>query len=224
LSTAAERARALRKRHQRERQAVVFGSLVAGLGVLGLGAAAIYTDVLPAPFLNRPFSTPTPADNAWVLPPAPCPPEETLPIAVSNVTVNVLNSSTRAGMAGTTATDLEERGFVVAGTGNADDPKTPLPSEIHFGEAGIAAAYTLAAQLADPVLVLDTREDETVDLLLGDTFPGLIDAASVALDPGSPLIGVAGCVAIEDAVKDAVPGPTPTPTETPATDEAPASG
>ena len=224
MSTPAERARALRKRHQRERQAVVFGSLIAGLGVLGLGAAAIYTDVLPAPFLDRPFSTPTAADDAYSRPPAPCPPEETLPLAVSSITVNVLNSSTRTGIAGTTASELTTRGFVVAGTDNAAGDDIPLPSEIHFGEAGIAAAYTLVGQLADPVLVLDTREDETVDLLLGSTFPGLVDEGSVALTPGVALIGVAGCVSIEDAVKKAIPGPTPEPTETPAADEATDAG
>ncbi len=219
MSTAAERARSLRKRHQRERQAVVFGSIVAGLGVVGLGAAAVFTDVIPASFLDREFRTATPTGLDDALAP-PCPPAGTLPVAYNAVTVNVLNASARAGIAGQTASGLTARGFVVGTTANAT-ARTQAAEEIHFGETGLAAAYTLASNLTAPVLVLDTRPDGGVDLLLGDTFPGLVDAASVALDPGTPLVGVAGCVAIEQALKVAVPGPTPPPT-TPA--PAPADG
>ena len=221
MSTPAERARTLRKRHQRERQAVVFGSLVAGLGVIGLGAAAVYTDVIPADFLDRSFSSAASTETGSTLPPAPCPPAGTLPVTYNVVTVNVLNASIRAGLAGQTATQLSARGFVLGTTGNATGSAVG-PEEIRFGEAGIAAAYTLASNFADPVLVLDTREDASVDLLLGDTYPGLIDAASVALDPSTPLVGVGGCVALEEARKDALAGPTPSPSPTdPAVDQPP---
>ncbi len=214
MSTAGDRARALRKRHQRERQAVVFGSILAGLGVLGLGAAGVYSDVLPAPFLDRGFSTKAPEEDPNALPAAPCPPAGLLPVAYNQVTVNVLNGSTRAGLAGQTATELAARGFVIGETANAGQ-NTAQSQEIRFGEAGIGAAYTLASQFLDPVLVLDTREDATVDLILGDTYPGLVDPATVALDPGTALVGVPGCVALDDARADALPGPTPSPTESP---------
>lgn len=217
MNAPAEKVRALRKRHERERQAVVFGSLLAGLGVLGLGATAVYTEVLPAPFLERDFSTEAPAEDPNALPPAPCPPEGTLPVAYNAVTINVLNASSRAGLAGQTATELAARGFVVGETANSD-ANTSQPQEIRFGEAGIGAAYTLASQFLDPVLALDTREDATVDLLLGDAYPGLLDPATVVLDPGTPLVGVAGCVALSDARAAALPGPTPSPSETAATE------
>ena len=75
--------------------------------------------------------------------------------------------------------------------------------------------------MTDPVLVLDTREGASVDLILSDTYPGLVDAASIALDPGTPLVGIAGCVELVDARSVALPGPTrtPEPTETPAPSE-----
>ncbi len=213
MTTAAERARSLRKRHQRERQAVVFGSLVAGLGVVGLLAAAIYSGVVPAPFLDRSFTTASPTGLANALPPPPCPPTGTLPVTYNVVTVNVFNASSRAGLAGQTARELATRGFLVGTTANATVTPT-APEEVRFGEAGLAAAYTLASNLTDPVLILDTRTDGSVDLILSNTFPGLVDAAGVALDPSTPLVGVASCVALDQALKSAVPGPTPSPTPT----------
>ncbi len=221
MSTPAERARNLRKRHQRERQAVVFGSLVAGLAVVGLGAAAVYTGALPAPFLERDFATAEASGADSALPPPPCPPAGTLPVTYNVITVNVLNASARAGLAGQTANELSARGFVVGTTGNATT-QTSSDEEIRFGEAGIAVAYTLASNFANPVLVLDTREGAVVDLLLGATYAGLVDATSVALDPSTPLVGVPGCVALEEARTTALVGPTPSPTASdPAVDAPP---
>ena len=53
------------------------------------------------------------------------------------------------------------------------------------------------------------------------SIPRRRDAASIALDPGTPLVGIAGCVALDDARAEALPGPTrtPEPTETPAPSE-----
>lgn len=213
-----DRARSLRRRHQHERQAVVFGGLVAGLAVVGLGAAAVYSDAVDAPMLDRDFVTPVVTETGPDLPPPPCPPDGAVPLAYSAVSVAVLNGSTRAGLAGITANDLAGRGFEIASTGNY--PSDPgVPAELLFGEAGVAAAYTLAAQLEDAVLVLDTREDASVDLVLGEEFGGLAPAETVELDPEAPLVGVAGCVALEDAVADAVPGPSPTPVEDEEADE-----
>lgn len=207
-----ERARALRRRHRHERQAVVFGSMVAVLAVAGLGSAAVYTGVVSVPFLDRDFSTPEPEAVADV-PAAPCPPDGTLPLAYASVQVTVLNGSGRTGLAGETATALTGRGFAVLTTGNSPD-RLELPARITFGEAGLAAAYTLAAQLDQPLLQLDQRTDGTVDLVVGAPFAGLLDPATVVLDPAVPLTGVAGCVPLEEARAEALPAPTPTATPT----------
>lgn len=209
-----DRARALRRRHQQERQAVVFGSLVAALAVVSLGAVAVYTEAIRAPFLDRGFVTPSSAVTASTLPPPPCPPDGAVPLAYDQVTVSVYNGSDRSGLAGTTADVFASRGFSIGSTGNYPT-MINLPAEVLFGQSGVAAAYTVAAQLLNPRLVLDTREDATVDVVLGADFAGMVPADEIALDPSAPLVGVKGCVALEDAIPDAVPGPTPSPTDTP---------
>lgn len=207
----ADRERALRRRHKHERQAVIFGSLVAGLAVAALGSAAVYTGVVAAPFLDREFSSP-PVEEAAELPDPPCPPEGTLPAAYNTIQVNVFNGADRAGLAGDTSEALAARGFIVLSTGNY--PATlPGSAQLTFGEAGIAAAYSLAAQLDGPALVLDTRADTSVDLVLGKTFTALLDPATIVLDPAAPLVGVTGCVPLEQARESAIPAPTPTPAE-----------
>ncbi len=209
-----DRARAMRRRHQQERQAVVFGSLVAALVVVGLSAVAVYTGAIRAPFLDRGFVTPSSAATGSTLPPPPCPPDGAVPLAYDQVTVSVYNGSDRPGLAGTTADVFASRGFAIGTTANY--PATiNLPVEVLFGQSGVAAAYTVAAQLLTPRLVLDTREDATVDVVLGADFAGMVPADEVTLDPSKPLVGAKGCVALEDALAAAVPGPTPSPSDTP---------
>lgn len=207
-----ERQKSLRRRRKHERQAVIFGTLIAALAIAALSSAAVYTGVLSVPFLQRDFTTAEPEETAS-FPDPPCPPEGTLPVAYNTIQVTVLNGSGRAGLAGQTASTLTERGFVVLGTGNY--PATlPAAAQISFGQTGIAAAYTLAAQLDAPLLLLDTRADATVDLVLGEPFVSLVDPATVVLDPAAPVSPVTGCVPFEVALADAVPAPTtPAPTE-----------
>ncbi len=177
-----DRARALRRRHQQERQAVVFGSLVAALAVLGLGAVAVYTGAIRAPFLDRGFVTPSSDVTASTLPPPPCPPDGAVPLAYDQVTVSVYNGSDRSGLAGTTADVFASRGFAIGTTANYPTA-IDLPVEVLFGQSGVAAAYTVAAQLIGPRLVLDTREDATVDVVVGASFAGMVPADEVTLDP-----------------------------------------
>lgn len=192
---------------------MVFGSLVAALVVVGLAAVAVYTEAIHTPFLDRGFVTPSSAPTASALPPPPCPPDGAVPLAYDQITVSVYNGSTRSGLAGTTADVFASRGFAIGATGNY--PPITLPVEVLFGQSGVAAAYTVAAQLQSPRLVLDTREDATVDVVLGADFAGMVPTEEVTLDPATPLVGAKGCVALGDAIADAVPGPTPSPTNTP---------
>lgn len=212
--------RALRRRHKHERQAVVFGALIAALALAGLGATAIYTGAMDAPFLARDFTTPSP-DAVAEDPKAPCPPVDTLPVALPSIQLRVLNSTGTAGLAGTTATTLTAAGFVVLEAGNYP-VKVTGGSRIQFGEAGLAAAYTLAAYLDTTTLILDTRQDATVDLILGTEWAGPLDPATVILDPTLPLEAITGCVPLEQARATAIPGPTATPT--PPVEGEPAAG
>ncbi|GIG29596.1 LytR C-terminal domain-containing protein [Cellulomonas marina] len=203
-----ERARQLRRRHMHERQAAIFGVLVAALAVAGLGSAAVYTGTVTLGWLDRPFSTPTPSASAVAA--VYCPPAGALPVPYGQVTVNVYNGTGRTGLAATTAQELTARGFVVATTGNSDTVTNA--ARITYGAAGSAAAYTLAAQLDGESMVLDARADGTVDLALGREFEALADPATIVLDPAVPLVGPEGCVPLEQALVGPTPAPTPAPT------------
>ncbi|WP_407345408.1 LytR C-terminal domain-containing protein [Pengzhenrongella phosphoraccumulans] len=197
-----ERARQLRRRHRHERQAALFGVLIAALAVAALGAFAVFTDAIPAPFA-RDFTTASPEPGS-VSAPAPCPPEGTLPVAYPSVSVNVLNATRRGGLATETANALATRGFTILSTGNATTSMTGV-ARIGFGAAGVGAAYTLAAQIEGATLVLDARADATVDLVVGTKFGALLDVSAITLDPAAPLTGSKGCVALADAEVQALP-------------------
>lgn len=200
-----ERARELRRRHRHERQAVIFGGLVAAMAVTALGATAVYTGVVDAPF-TREFTTIAPETPVPTAVAQPCVPAETLPVPYSEVQVRVLNGTDRAGLAGDTAQELTARGFTVLGTANSPTPLATTAT-VHVGQAGLAHGYTLAAQIEGAMIELDTREDATVDLVLGDEWTEMIDPGVVPLDAAEPLTPVSGCVPLEEALEAAGPPP-----------------
>lgn len=211
MRTDADRARQLRRRRRHERQAVVFGGLIAAMAVAALGATAVYTGIVDAPF-TREFTTLEPETPAAARVAPPCVPDETLPVAYTDITVRVLNGTSRAGLAGETANELTSRGFVVTGTDNTEDPVVGT-AVVHVGPAGVAAGYTLAAHIEGARIQLDTREDGSVDLLLGSEWTEMIDPSTVPLTPDAPLTPVPDCVPVDEAVVTAGPPPVPLPTE-----------
>ena len=215
-----DRGRQLRRRHMHERQAVIFGVLLAILALSGLGAAAMFTGSLDLPGFAREFkAAPSPTASQA---PYPCPPAGALPVAYGQITIKVYNATTRVGLAGATAASLAERGFVIASAENA--PVTyDGRARIIFGTPGVAQAYTLAAHIDGAVLVLDARQDTTVDLALGGEFAELNPADTVTLDPGAPLVAPAGCTPFDEAVAPAAPVEPVAPVD-PAVPEAPAEG
>jgi hypothetical protein len=219
-------ARQRRRRHVHERQAVIFGVLLAGLGVSALGAAAVYTGNLELPFLSRDFSSPAPTGLAAA--DSPCPPEGATPVPYGEILVNVYNGTSRVGLAGDTADSLAARGFSIGTQANASASGYESfdgTARIQFGTAGVAAAYTLAAQFDSPLLVLDTREDATVDVVIGSGYNALVAAADVTLVADQPFATPEGCVPLDQVTPVAVATPTAAPaTEEPAAEEQPAEG
>jgi len=199
-----DRARALRRRHMHERQAVVFGVLLAGLAVSGLGAAALYTDSLSLPFFEREFSAKPTADTQTVR--TYCPPEGALPVPAAQITVDVYNGANIAGLAGTTATSLTERGFVIGLKENAPAEVAGV-ARIIYGAAGSAAAYTLQAHVPDAVLQNDARETPVVDLVVGKEYAGLLPVDQMVLDPAAPLVGPEGCIPFAEMTAPAAEQP-----------------
>lgn len=190
--------RAERRRREHERQAVVFGVLIAFLAVCGIFALAVYSGAISSPF-NRPFTTVGISEQKDY--PVPCLPEQegqpdgALPVAYSQVEVRLLNASQETGLASAHETVLAERGFTILEKGNVS--KLLQESEIRFGTSGVVRAYTLAAQFPEMRLVLDDRGGPAVDLLIGEEFdpPLLIEEVDVAAD--QPLRNAEGCVAVD---------------------------
>lgn len=181
-----------------ERQAVIFGVLLAALAVIGLGAAAVYTDSVDLPFFKEQFAaepTPTPT-----LDPVPCPPEGALPVKYSKVKVNIYNGTSTAGLAGRTADEVKARGFKIGETTNAPVTYAGV-ARINFGSKGVAQAYTLAAHVPGAELKMDARKNTSVDLTLGSDFTALVDLDKVTLDPDEPLVAPANCTPVEALVK-----------------------
>jgi len=206
--TEQDRARQLRRRHMHERQAVIFGVLLAALALAGLGAAAIFTGSLNLPVFARDFATaPSPTASQD---PYPCPPAGALPVAANQITVKVFNATTRVGLAGATGAALSERGFVVASAENATATYDGT-ARIIFGVGGVAQAYTLAAHIDGAVLVLDPRADASLDLALGAEFAELNPIDTVVLDPAAPLVAPAGCTPFDEVVAPVAPAATEAP-------------
>ena len=104
------------------------------------------------------------------------------------VTVNVYNSTDRVGLAGSVAKALRTQGFKVVDVAN-DPLGRPISGvgEIRSGSDGAAGATLVAARLAGAKVVLDSRTDATVDLVLGKTFRVLSVPPKVApTKPGKP--------------------------------------
>ena len=181
-------ARQARRHAEHERQSVIFGVIFAVLAVTLLVGAAVYTNTVKLPFLNRPFSSPkTPPP-----PVVPCPPDGVLPVDLAEVTVNVFNTTTLGGMAQTTADALKRLGFTTGDTGNKDRVATTL---IVFGPEAIPQAYTLLPYVPKAQLKYDpTRTDTSVDLVLGTDAAEVTD---VTVDANVPLEPEPGCVPAE---------------------------
>ena len=199
-----DQARVERRRREHERQAVVFGVLIAFLAVCGIFALAVYSGAISAPF-NRPFNTVGVAEQETY--PVPClpavegQPDGALPVAYSEVEIKVLNASGegsagigQTGLGGAYEAALAERGFKVKEATNA--AKNLTYSELRFGKGGIVAAYTVAAHFPDIRLVLDDRKskDRSVDLLIGSEFEPPLDIADVDISADTPLTNAEGCV------------------------------
>ena len=190
-----DQARVERRRREHERQAVVFGVLIAFLAVCGIFALAVYSGAISSPF-NRPFTTVGAAEQKTY--PVPClpavkgQPDGALPATYSDVQVRLLNASEEIGLASAHETVLADRGFSIISKGNV--PVQLQESEIRFGRKGIVQAYPLAAQFPEIRLVLDDRKDRKIDLLIGDEFEAPLDVEDVELTADQPLTNVEDCV------------------------------
>jgi hypothetical protein len=128
------------------------------------------------------------------------------------VTVRVLNSTDRDGIAGTTTTTLKADGFATLAADNDDKPDTygshgtiPGVAEIRYGPNGEAAAKLLSYYFPTATTVRRDGQDATILVALGTAFksvaaPAAVNSAITAdgleLAPtavAGPTTGAAGC-------------------------------
>lgn len=188
----AMRARAARRRHLQQRQTVVFGTLVAALLVVGLLGGAMWSGVLPSP-VNVPINSGGAEAPTAVVP--PCPPADTKPVKYTEISANVLNGTETQGLAARTAKSLREFGIQTGHEQNGTEYGGVV--QLTTGPSGIASAYTLAALFTESQIVLDARDDDTVDVLVGTAYEGLIAADDIELNFKKPIPAPEGCREVE---------------------------
>jgi hypothetical protein len=108
-------------------------------------------------------------------------------LAPSSVTVQVLNATTKQGLATTVAKDLQDRGFKVGAPDNDRSGRTVTGvGEIRHGVRGAQAAAFVTLYLPGATDYQDTRATGTVDLVIGPAYEKLATADQVAAALRSP--------------------------------------
>ncbi|MFG3099983.1 LytR C-terminal domain-containing protein [Streptomyces sp. NPDC048182] len=169
----------MRPARRRGRLAFVAVACVAVLTVLGWGTwqlIGVFTggdEAVAATGKCRPGATQARASAAPAAAAVPKP---------GQVTVNVLNATTRKGLAQQTADELKKRGFRIGEVGNApkDLDKKVRGSGVLLGPAASVKSTlpVLGAQLPAAERRTDAaRKGAAVDLVIGDGFKGLAKPA-----------------------------------------------
>jgi len=129
-------------------------------------------------------SSSSPSASATTPEPEPCVTVTVTPGAglpsPSQVTTNVYNATDRAGLAASTAEELQVRGFVVGAIDNDPLSKTITGvAEIRHGPSGESAARLMAFYLPGAELVDDGRQDATIDTALGAAYTAVAPQSEV---------------------------------------------
>ncbi|GAA2817822.1 LytR C-terminal domain-containing protein [Kitasatospora sp. CM 4170] len=167
----------------------LIGSVLA-LALIALGGVQLY-DIFTGKGRNssaqacatpsgKPLAAPTPTPDASPGAPAGDPKAIPQPTAFK---LNVFNATTKSGLAGRTAEEFTKRGFTVDKKGNAPaelDKKVPGTAVVIAGPAGAGAATLISSQIAGATVTTDARTDNTVDVVVGDSYNALLDETQAA--------------------------------------------
>jgi len=99
------------------------------------------------------------------------------------VSVNVFNSTSRAGLARSVADELLARKFVVGNVSNTS-PGYRGVAAVVSGPAGQAAAFTVQRNLQGSDYFQDGRNDASVDVILSQDYTALVPPELVDQTPG----------------------------------------
>jgi hypothetical protein len=138
----------------------------------------------PAPASSSAGAPSAPAPSA----PAPAPAAAPAPIAPRAVTVDVLNGTGRAGLAGKVADALRGQGFAVGTVGNST--ATVSSSTVRYGPGAAGKARVLAAAVPGAVLQASSSLGNAVQLVIGPNYSTVVHPAPpppAAAAPSTPV-------------------------------------
>ncbi|MFC7401756.1 LytR C-terminal domain-containing protein [Citricoccus sp. GCM10030269] len=98
--------------------------------------------------------------------------------------VLVYNGTTIGGLAGDVANDLESRRFQIDGVGNKGFTTSNMVAVIMSGPQGRDTAFTIQRNIEGSYYRPDAREDNTVDVILGTKYSGLLPVDRVSTNSG----------------------------------------
>lgn len=183
------------RRARTRSQTVIFGSAIVGLIIVLLVGFLGLVGSLTLPFGGEFSKKEVFAETGEI----PCPTAGARASTPEGVSVLVLNTTSTPGLAGKVATDLEGLGYTISGTDNA--PALHGLAWIEAGPRGVDNAYSLARFFPGEVrVVLTAAEDDSLTLLIGNRFDGLVSAEERAelLESKSSLIPPEGCLPVAE--------------------------
>ncbi|MEU6545725.1 LytR C-terminal domain-containing protein [Streptomyces sp. NPDC046859] len=167
----------MRRRRARGRLVLLGVASLAGLGLVGWGTLQL-VDVFTggggkasAAGVNGCATKATASPSAAPKPPKP-----------GTITVNVLNATTRSGLAKKTADELKKRGFKIGDVGNASKEYDKKVKGIGLLLGPASSLNTSLPVLASQLTAAERRTDAArkgtaVDLIIGDKFKELTKRA-----------------------------------------------
>lgn len=121
-----------------------------------------------------------------------CPEPEAVPLPPGEVTVTVLNGTSRSGLAGDVTEQLGARGYGVESPGNTH--QATGPATVVHGPDGYLSAQSVRVQIQGAQLRLDEGQEGTaVTLLIGDGFTGLEEESAASDALANPVETPEGC-------------------------------
>lgn len=171
-------------RNRTKRRRKTLALVLGGLLILGVGAYGL-VNLVTAPEQNTAASACN-ATGAHALAaaaaaaPAPMAAAGSVPSSSAKFTLNVYNSTQRHGLAANTAAQLKLRGFVIGQVTN-DPLKSNLTvaAQVRGGKAQAAEERQVAAEVPGAQIQTDSRNDPSVDLVLGSGFTSLASTQQV---------------------------------------------
>lgn len=185
--------RQARKAYVRRRQTVVFSISGIVLAVV-LVIALMFNSHL---FGLGKIATPVAEPNYGNV--APCAVKnengEAKYVANGSVGVRVLNGTGQLQFAKYVSEALGNRGFAMQQADNYSSTSVERTT-IYFGKNAINQAYTLAGNFTDATMVMNAREDQLIDVVLGATFNNLQDEDKSPQE-GKKITNIEGCKAAD---------------------------